>query len=175
MISSHHGTAFLTLMVLVGISACQEPSRAPSETHDSVPEVSSLPPQDGASHLGEPIISVKTEPEPLMIEGEVKPPQFLSGEALQLFDNSCQSTGARGRLRRVSTLIIRAVVDRDGRVTDVSFPKYGRDACLKEYVQGQLSAWRFEPATLDGEPVAVYFDITNRIEYGRGGSRKQDY
>jgi protein TonB len=68
-------------------------------------------------------------------------------------------TEAARRVRLEGTVVVEAIVDRSGRVTDARVLKplgMGLDASAVEAVR----QWRFRPATLHGRPVAVFFRLT---------------
>lgn len=64
------------------------------------------------------------------------------------------------RERRISGIvIIEAIIDRTGRVTDAKVLKplpYGLDQMALDAIR----QWEFRPATLNGEPVEVFFNLT---------------
>lgn len=61
-------------------------------------------------------------------------------------------------------VIVRAVVSRSGRVAKAqllrSAPWPDSSPALEEALVKALRGWRFEPAMLEGEPVAVYMNLT---------------
>jgi protein TonB len=56
-------------------------------------------------------------------------------------------------------VILQTVIDKGGNVTDVKVLK-GLPSGLTEAAVEAVSSWRFEPATLEGKPVAVYYLVT---------------
>lgn len=56
-------------------------------------------------------------------------------------------------------VILQTIIDRLGNVTDVRVLK-GLPSGLTEAAVEAVSSWRFKPATLEGEPVAVYYLVT---------------
>lgn len=56
-------------------------------------------------------------------------------------------------------VILQTIIDITGKVTDVRVLK-GLPSGLTEAAVAAVSAWRFDPATLEGEPVAVYYLVT---------------
>jgi protein TonB len=67
------------------------------------------------------------------------------------------------RARVQGTVIVQAIIDEQGRVTDVQIIKpltMGLDRSAVEAVQ----KWRFKPATLHGRAVKVYYKLTVRFE-----------
>ncbi len=56
-------------------------------------------------------------------------------------------------------VILQTVIDKAGQVTDVKVLK-GLPSGLTEAAVEAVSKWRFEPATLEGKPVAVFYLVT---------------
>jgi TonB family protein len=56
-------------------------------------------------------------------------------------------------------VILQTIIDTVGNVTDVRVLK-GLPSGLTEAAVEAVSSWRFKPATLEGEPVAVYYLVT---------------
>ena len=56
-------------------------------------------------------------------------------------------------------VILQTIIDTLGNVTDVKVLK-GLPSGLTEAAVDAVSKWRFEPATLEGKPVAVYYLVT---------------
>ncbi len=67
------------------------------------------------------------------------------------------------RARVTGVVILEAVLDRDGRVTEIEVLKSLPLGLTRSAVDA-VSRWRFEPATLDGQPVAVIYNLTVRFE-----------
>jgi periplasmic protein TonB len=64
------------------------------------------------------------------------------------------------RVSRIQgVVILQAVIDRDGKVADLAVLK-GLPGELTERAVDVVKTWRFKPATLHGEPVAVYYNLT---------------
>lgn len=55
--------------------------------------------------------------------------------------------------------IVRAIIDETGAVTDIEMLK-SEDVEIGLQTIGSICRWTFEPATLDGEPVPVYYNLT---------------
>ncbi|HYG64633.1 MAG TPA: TonB family protein [Thermoanaerobaculia bacterium] len=70
--------------------------------------------------------------------------------------------GAR-RIRLAGAVIVQAVIDEQGRVTDVELVK-GLPMGLDRAALDAVRQWRFKPATLHGRPVKVFFNLTVRFE-----------
>ena len=60
-------------------------------------------------------------------------------------------------------MILDAVIDPGGRVTEVEILR-GLGLGLDEEVVDAVASWRFRPATLGGQPVAVVYTLTVRFE-----------
>ena len=56
-------------------------------------------------------------------------------------------------------VILQTIIDTLGNVTDIRVLK-GLPSGLTEAAVAAVSSWRFKPATLEGEPVAVYYLVT---------------
>jgi protein TonB len=56
-------------------------------------------------------------------------------------------------------VIVEAVIDEQGRVTDVRILR-GLPMGLDREAVAAVRQWRFTPATLQGKPVKVYFSLT---------------
>ena len=56
-------------------------------------------------------------------------------------------------------VILQALIDEQGRVAEIEVVK-GLPLGLTEEAIDALRQWTFEPATLDGEPVAVFYNLT---------------
>lgn len=72
-------------------------------------------------------------------------------------------TESARRARIQGTVIVETIVDSAGRVTPLRVLK-SLPMGLSEAAVDAVSQWRFEPATLHGLPVSVYFTLTVRFE-----------
>ncbi len=88
----------------------------------------------------------------LRFGGDMTKPVRLSG---------VQPTYTRAALRAgiEGTVILEATIDRDGRVIDIRVVK-NLPLGLTERAIEAVPTWRFEPATLGGRPVAVYYHLS---------------
>ena len=71
-------------------------------------------------------------------------------------------------------VILQAVIDRSGDVRDVKVlssdhPSFSRSAIAA------VEQWRYEPATLDGSPVGVYFTAVIEFDLGQGKTRDKQH
>ena len=98
------------------------------------------------------------EPEPdhpIEVGGDVRKPEKL--HAVQP-----RYTEIARKTRTEGDVIVRAIIDRRGEVTDVKVLK-GLPMGLTEEAVQAVRQWKFEPATLRGKPVDVYFELTIRF------------
>lgn len=90
--------------------------------------------------------------EPYRVGGGISAPQKLSGAAPVY-------TELARRSRVTGTVIVEAVIDEQGNVTNARVLKglpMGLDRSAVEAVQ----TWKFKPAMLEGKPVKVYYTLT---------------
>ncbi len=66
---------------------------------------------------------------------------------------------AARRIHLAGTVILQTVIDENGRVTNVEVIK-GLGFGLQQAAIDAVSRWRFEPATMNGRPVKVFFNLT---------------
>jgi TonB family protein len=71
-----------------------------------------------------------------------------------------------GLVRIQGSVIIEAVIDRDGRVRDTRVLK-GLPRGLDEKAVKAVRSWRFEPATRNGKPVAVFYTVVINYDIRR--------
>jgi TonB family protein len=89
---------------------------------------------------------------PYRVGGNVTRPERISGE-----DPQYTALARKGRVQGV--VIVEAVIDEEGKVTDAKVLK-GLPMGLDESALEAVKTWKFEPATLDGKPVPVYYTLT---------------
>ena len=94
-----------------------------------------------------------SEPEgPIHVGGDVSPPEKISAPQPQY-------TEIARKARIQGVVIVQAIIDKDGNVTNVKLLK-GLPMGLGEAALDAIKKWRFRPATLNGKPVAVYYNLT---------------
>lgn len=76
------------------------------------------------------------------------------------FDPSYTAAARRARVEGV--VILDAVIDRIGQVTDVKVLK-ALSLGLTESAVRAVESWRFEPARLGGRPISVRYNLTVRF------------
>ena len=125
-----------------------EPIRLPEEIE---PEVD-LPDTDVVFDIPEgPPPS--PEPEgPIQVGGDVQPPVKVSAPPPQYTE-----IARKARLQGV--VIVQAIIDKEGTVTNVKVLK-GLGMGLDQAAVDAIKKWKFDPATLHGKPVAVYYNLT---------------
>ena len=92
--------------------------------------------------------------EPLHVGGDIVPPRRLHpGRIDHRAASGCE-------FRQTQFYLLQTVIDTNGEVESVNLLKEPSDACLADYLRGALDDWKFEPATLDGKPVRVYYNLS---------------
>jgi TonB family protein len=89
---------------------------------------------------------------PIRVGGDVKPPD-------KIFSPSPQYTEIARKARITGVVIVEAIIDKEGNVTNVKVLK-GLPMGLDQAAVDAVKRWRFEPATLNGKPVAVIYNLT---------------
>jgi periplasmic protein TonB len=124
-----------------------EPIRTPDEIQ---PEID-LPETDIIFDIPEG--PPPSEPEgPIHVGGDVKAPNKLSAPQPQY-------TEIARKARIQGVVIVQAIIDKQGNVTDVKVLK-GLPMGLDQAAVDAIRKWKFEPATLNGKPVDVYYNLT---------------
>lgn len=92
---------------------------------------------------------------PRIITGEIEPPVLIAESKIPpIFPEAARLARISGRV------ILRAVILADGSVAEVEVLSCGRPGLgFEEASVAAVSEWRYEPATLSGRPIDVYFSI----------------
>lgn len=90
---------------------------------------------------------------PVKIEGAIKPPK-----ALQTVPPAYPSEERENKIEGV--VINEVVINEQGKVESVKVEKSSGNANLDQAAVDAVEQWTFEPATLNGNPVAVYYHLT---------------
>ncbi|MGE0639573.1 MAG: energy transducer TonB [Thermoanaerobaculia bacterium] len=88
----------------------------------------------------------------LRVGGEITKPERLSG-------GSPSYTELARKARIQGVVIVEAIIDKEGKVTNVRVLK-GLPMGLDQAAVDAVKSWRFRPATLNGRPVSVYYSLT---------------
>ena len=99
-----------------------------------------------------------------VVEGEVAKPRATMKVAPEY------SESAR-KARITGTAVVRAVIGADGSIRDAWVTEKLEDS-LDQAALDAVRQWAFEPATLDGEPVSVYYNLT--INFRLDGDSPQE-
>ena len=70
-----------------------------------------------------------------------------------------QYTEIARKARIQGVVILQTIINKDGDITDVKILK-GLPMGLAEAAVAAVQQWKYQPATLNGRPVAVYFNLT---------------
>lgn len=92
---------------------------------------------------------------PLRMSGDITPPVKVHAPPPRYTEEGRQS-------RIQGVVILEAVIDERGQVGDVKVLK-GLPMGLSESAVETVRDWRYRPATLDGQPVPVFFNLTVRF------------
>lgn len=88
----------------------------------------------------------------LRVGGEITKPERLGGA-------SPAYTELARKARIQGVVIVEAIIDKEGKVTNVRVLK-GLPMGLDQAAVDAVKSWRFKPATLNGRPVSVYYSLT---------------
>ncbi len=136
------GLALLVILLLAAPGCGERPVPA------SRPEPVGSPPA-AAPRPEDPWLTVHTEGLPARIYWEASaPPRVLQKSAVRLPDGVPRES-----------LIVRVIVSGQGRVLRAQILRGARGTEVEAAAVEALQDWRFEPATLRGEPVAVYMNL----------------
>ena len=89
---------------------------------------------------------------PSAIDAEVHKPTKLEARPPQYTERARQA-------RVQGTIVVQAIIDAEGQVDQVQVLR-GQPLGLSGAAVEAISAWRFKPATRDGRPVPVYYNLT---------------
>jgi protein TonB len=108
---------------------------------------------------GPPVTATPESNEPIHVGGAVKAPEILS-RVEPRYTDIARHSGTEG------VVVLQAVIDEDGRVTNLSVIK-GLPMGLEQAAVDAVRQWRFKAATLQGRPVKVYYNLTVRFSIQR--------
>lgn len=113
---------------------------------------------------GELLHSSPAEPEPSTQDVVEAPQKFGDGVTRPeiLAQVPPLYTEAARKAKVEGTVIVEAIIDRDGSVQDVNTLK-GQPLGLSLSAMAAVCGWRFKPATLKGEPVKVHYVLTTNF------------
>ena len=115
-------------------------------------------PSTRPANVPAPIIPVAAPPqdEILTVGGAVSRPVQLTGQAPRYTKVALHS-------RTEGTVILKAIIDERGRVSNVQVLR-GLPMGLDQAAVDAVQAWTFEPAKLAGRPVKVYYTLTVKFQ-----------
>ncbi len=116
-----------------------------------------LPPVDATvAILHDPHLAGSEDP---AAGGDLEPPAKIHGRPPRYPEAAHQA-------RIEGQVILRALIDRQGNVTNVEVLQ-GLATGLDEEAVAAIEQWKFQPATLNGEPVDVHWDLAISFRLGR--------
>ena len=95
---------------------------------------------------------------PYQVGGNIMPPEKISG-APPVYTQEARKAQVTG------VVVVEAIIDEQGNVTDVKVLQ-GLPMGLDQAALEAVKNWKFKPATLDGQPVKVYYTLT--VNYTMG-------
>jgi TonB family protein len=112
---------------------------------------------------GELLHNAPAEPEPSTpaqdgVEAPVKVGDGVTRPEILRHSSPLYTETAR-KAKVEGTVIVEAIIDRDGSIKNVTILK-GQPMGLSLSAMEAICGWRFKPATLKGEPVKVYYVLT---------------
>jgi len=129
------------------------------------PEPRELPPPDlGPVDPGADLVAAvldappppPPEDPPIYVVGDVVPPEAIYAPEPRFPE-------IEQRIGRGGLVIVQAVIERDGSVSEVKVLR-GASPALTEAALEAVRRWRFRPATRGDRPVAVYYQLTVRFQ-----------
>lgn len=123
-----------------------EPIRIDEPDQVDIPEVDDIV-------FGIPEAPPVAEPEgPIYVGGDVQPPEKVNAPQPQY-------TEIARKARVQGVVIVQAIINKEGDVTNVKVLK-GLSMGLDDEAVKAIKKWKFNPATLNGKPVDVYYNLT---------------
>ena len=117
------------------------------------PEQIDIPEVDDLDLFDLPEAPPPPEPKgPIYVTGDVTHPEKISAPQPQY-------TEIARKARIQGSVILQTTIDKNGDISDVKVLK-GLHMGLSEAAEAAVRQWKFKPATLNGKPVAVYYNLT---------------
>ncbi len=117
------------------------------------PEAIDIPEVDDLDLFDLPEAPPPQEPDvPIQVTGDVTHPEKISAPQPQY-------TEIARKARIQGSVVLQTTIDKNGDITDVKVLK-GLHMGLSEAAVAAVRQWKFKPATLNGKPVAAYYNLT---------------
>ncbi len=101
-------------------------------------------------------------------ETDEAPPIFVTEDVqkpVKISDVQPQYTEIAREARIQGIVILQTIINKEGLIENVKVLK-GLPLGLSEAAVSAVEQWKYQPATLDGKPVAVYFNLTIHFRLG---------
>ncbi len=141
-----------------------------------IPDPDPTDPEPIVLNEPQPVTDIDFDPDSIFVMPSAPPP--MTPEQPVQFNDSSMVRPVRIEGRRPSypeivrrlglqgVVILEAVIDRQGEVQDLTLLK-GIHPLLDKQAIEAVETWRFEPATLGGEPVSVIYSLTVQFHLRR--------
>lgn len=163
---TRHTFAWILLAAVV-VVGCRPTAEKPSEV-SAVPEAAASDEADAAV-APEPEAVAEGEGSDAAGESAAEGPDPAPGEPIVIDDKTTEPrvvtkvapeyTEMARKARVQGMVIVQAVIGQDGRISGTKILK-GLPMGLDQQAVAAIKQWEFEPATRDGQPVAVYYNLT---------------
>lgn len=106
--------------------------------------------------------------DPAMLRAGFQPLPPGATRPVKVHDVKPEYTELAREARLQGVVILQTAIDQEGNVVDVDVLK-GLEMGLTEAAVDAVKQWKFEPATMDGEPIPVSYNVTVNYQLGKIG------
>ena len=106
-----------------------------------------------------------TPEDPAMLRAGFQPLPPGAARPVKVHDVAPEYTELARAARLQGVVILRTAIDQEGNVADVDVLK-GLEMGLTEAAVDAVKQWKFEPATIDGDPIPVSYNVTVNFRLG---------
>lgn len=154
---------FMVALAVLFLSCSQDAKPAVAEEPNSTPQEAVFPSPESPPARHEVMERRLPSLEggsisPIPVSGDVVPPEKLFSPGFDLAESGCDVSEPFAPLFELE-------IGLDGQVSGVKTLRPLPNGCLELHLTNVLSTWRYRPATLNGEPVSVLYNVTFTIHY----------